>query len=77
MRRRSSRALARGNVASQQTFDQAQYDVAAARADVTEAEADHAAATARPTKDERTIADAEVQAAASALAVLDQRRAKT
>ena len=39
--------LARGDIASQQTLDQAENDVAAARADVAEAEANHAAARSR------------------------------
>jgi HlyD family secretion protein len=69
--------LARGDFASQQTLDQAQYDVASARADVAEAEANHAAAEAGPTREQRAIADAEVQAAASALAVLERRLDKT
>jgi HlyD family secretion protein len=69
--------LARGNVASQQALDQAQYDVAAAQADVAEAEANHAAAVAGPTVEERAIADAQVQAAASALAVLERHLGKT
>jgi HlyD family secretion protein len=59
--------LARGDVASQQALDQATNDVAAARADVAEAEANHAAAVAGPTQEERAIADAKVQAAAAAL----------
>src|SRR5215471_1879233 len=69
--------LARGDVASQQALDQATNDVSAARADVAEAEANHAAAVAGPTKEERTIADAQVQAAASALAVLERHLGKT
>jgi HlyD family secretion protein len=69
--------LARGDVASQQALDQATNDVAAARADVAEAEANHAAAVAGPTKEERAIADAEVQAAAAALAVLERHLGKT
>ena len=50
---------------------------AAARADVAEAEDNHAAAAAGPTKEEREIADAQVRAAASALAVLERHLAKT
>src|SRR5262249_50995234 len=50
--------LARGDNASQQALDQATNDVAAAKADVAEAEANHAAAVAGPTKEERLIADA-------------------
>ena len=69
--------LARSDIASQQALDQAQNDVAAARADVAEAEANHAAAVAGPTKEERAIADAQVKAAASALAVLERRLDKT
>jgi HlyD family secretion protein len=69
--------LARGDVASQQALDQATNDAAAARADVAEAEANHAAAVAGPTKEERAIADAEVLAAAAALAVLERHLGKT
>jgi HlyD family secretion protein len=69
--------LARGDVATQQSLDQATNDVAAARADVAEAEANHAAAVAGPTKEERAIADAQVRAAASALAVLERHLGKT
>ena len=49
----------------------------AARADVAEAEANHAAAQAGPTQEQRAIADAQVKAAASALAVLERRLEKT
>jgi HlyD family secretion protein len=52
-------------------------DVASARADVAEAQANHAAAEAGPTKEERAIADAQVEAAAAALAVLERRLEKT
>jgi multidrug resistance efflux pump len=69
--------LARGDNASQQALDQATNDVAAARTDVAEAEANHAAAVAGPTKEERAIADAQVRAAAAALAVLERRLGKT
>lgn len=69
--------LARSDTATQQTVDQATNDVASARADVAEAEANHAAATAGPTKEERAIADAQVKAAAAALAVLERRLEKT
>jgi len=69
--------LARGDNASQQALDQATNDAASARADVAEAEANHAAAKAGPTKEERAIADAQVEAAAAALAVLERRLAKT
>ncbi len=69
--------LARQDVASQQSLDQAQNDAASARADVAEAEANHAAAQAGPTREERAIADAQVKAAASALAVLERQLDKT
>jgi len=69
--------LARNDIASQQSLDQAQNDVASALADVAEAEANHAAAVAGPTQEQRAIADAQVKAAASALAVLERRLAKT
>jgi HlyD family secretion protein len=69
--------LARSDTASQQTLDQAENDVATARADVAEAEANHAAAQAGPTREQRAIADAQVQAAASALAALERRLDKT
>jgi len=69
--------LARSDFASQQALDQATYDVAAARADVAEAEANHAAAVAGPTKEARFIADAQVQAAATALTVLERHLGKT
>ncbi|MGA2127571.1 MAG: biotin/lipoyl-binding protein, partial [Xanthobacteraceae bacterium] len=65
--------LARSDYAPQQSADQAENDVAAARADVDEAEANHAAAKAGPTREERAIADAEVRAAAAALGVLERR----
>jgi HlyD family secretion protein len=69
--------LARSDFASQQTLDQAENDVASARADVAEAQANHAAALAGPTREERAIADAQVAAAAAALAVLERRLDKT
>ena len=69
--------LAQSDTASQQALDQATNDAAAAEADVAEAEANHAAALAGPTKEERAIADAEVKAAAAALAVLEQHLGKT
>jgi HlyD family secretion protein len=69
--------LARSDTATQQALDQAENDAAAARADVAEAEANHAAAVAGPTREERAIAEAQVKAAASALAVLERRLAKT
>jgi HlyD family secretion protein len=69
--------LARTDTASQQSLDQAQNDAAAARADVAEAEANHAAAQSGPTREERGIADAQVKAAAAALGVLERRLDKT
>jgi HlyD family secretion protein len=69
--------LARSNTATQQTLDQTVNDVASAKADIAEAEANHAAAVAGPTKEERAIADAQVEAAAAALAVLERRLDKT
>jgi HlyD family secretion protein len=69
--------LARSDFASQQALDQATNDVASARAGVAEAEANHAAAVAGPTREEKAIADAQVQAAAAALAVLERHLGKT
>ena len=69
--------LAKTDDAAQQSLDQATNDAASARADVTEAEANHQAAVSGPTREERAIADAEVEAAASALAVLESRLNKT
>ena len=69
--------LAQSNTASQQDLDQAENDVASARADIAEAEANHDAAVAGPTREERAIADAQVKAAASALAVLERHVDKT
>src|SRR5580704_4488253 len=69
--------LARSDNASQQALDQAQNDEASARADVAEAQANHDAAVAGPTREERAIADAQVKAAATALAVLERRLDKT
>src|SRR5438309_1629402 len=51
--------------------------VAPATADGAEADANHAAAVAGPTKEERAIADARVEAAQAALAVLERRLEKT
>jgi HlyD family secretion protein len=65
------------DAASQQDLDQAQSDFATARADVAEAQANHAAAVAGPTREERVIADAQVKAAARAVAVLERRLDKT
>jgi HlyD family secretion protein len=65
------------DAASQQDLDQAQSDFATARADLAEAQANHAAAVAGPTREERAIADAQVKAAARAVAVLERRLDKT
>ncbi|QPF92143.1 HlyD family secretion protein [Bradyrhizobium commune] len=65
--------LARQSFESQQALDQAENDVAAAQADVAEAQANYDAAVAGPTREERAIADAEVQAAATAVTVLERR----
>jgi HlyD family secretion protein len=69
--------LAREDFAAKQALDQAENDVANARADVADADSNHQAAVAGPTREERVIADAEVEAAASALAVLERRLNKT
>jgi len=69
--------LASEDYAAKQALDQADNDVANARADVADAESNHQAAVAGPTREERAIADAEVEAAASALAVLERRLDKT
>jgi len=69
--------LAGEDFAAKQALDQAENDVANARADVADAESNHQAAVAGPTREERAIADAEVEAAASALAVLERRLNKT
>jgi HlyD family secretion protein len=65
--------LARQSFESQQALDQAENDAASARADVAEAQANYDAAVAGPTREERLIADAQVQAAAAAVAVLERR----
>jgi HlyD family secretion protein len=65
------------DAASQQALDQSKNDAASARADVAEAQANHDAAVAGPTKEERAIADAQVKAAASALVVLERQLDKT
>lgn len=65
------------HTASEQTLDQAQKDVASAQADLAEAQANSDAAVAGPTKEERAIADAQVQAAEAALHVLERRLDKT
>ena len=65
--------LARQSFESQQALDQAENDAASARADVAEAQANYDAAVAGPTKEERAIADTQVQAAAAAVTVLERR----
>ncbi|MCK1483823.1 HlyD family efflux transporter periplasmic adaptor subunit [Bradyrhizobium sp. 193] len=65
--------LARQSFESQQSLDQAENDVGTARADVAEAQANYDAAVAGPTREERAIADAQVQAAAAAVTVLERR----
>ena len=65
--------LARQSFESQQSLDQAEKDAASARADVAEAQANYDAAVAGPTREERAIADAQVQAAAAAATVLERR----
>jgi HlyD family secretion protein len=68
--------LARQSFEPQQALDQAENDAASARADVAEAQANYDAAVAGPTREERAIADAQVQAAAAAVAVLERRLEK-
>ena len=68
--------LARQSFESQQALDQAESDAASARADVAEAQANYDAAVAGPTREERAIADAQVQAAAASVAVLERRLEK-
>jgi len=68
--------LARQSFESQQTLDQAENDAASARADVAEAQANYDASIAGPTREERAIADAQVQASTAAVAVLERRLEK-
>jgi HlyD family secretion protein len=68
--------LARQSFESQQSLDQAENDAASARADVAEAQANYDAAVAGPTREERAIADVQVQAAAAAVTVLERRLEK-
>jgi len=65
--------LAGQNFESQQAFDQATNDVASAQADVAEAQANYDAAVAGPTHEERAISNAQVQAAAAVVTVLERR----
>jgi HlyD family secretion protein len=69
--------LERQSFETPQVLDQAENDAASARAEVTVAQANYDAAVAGPTKEERAIADAEVQAASATVAVLDRRLEKT
>ena len=69
--------LASTKTESEQTLDEARKDGATAQADVAEAQANYDAAVAGPTKEERAIADAQVQAAAAGLDVLQRRLDKT
>ena len=68
--------LARQSFESQQSLDPAENDAASARADVAEAQANYDAAVAGPTREERAIADAQVQATAAAVVVLERRLEK-
>jgi HlyD family secretion protein len=69
--------LARGDNASKQALDLAKKDAVSARAYVAETEANHAAAKVGPTKEQLTIADARVAAAAARVVVLERRLDKT
>ncbi|WP_312016920.1 biotin/lipoyl-binding protein [Bradyrhizobium jicamae] len=69
--------LAGQNFESKQNLDQAENDAASAAADLAEAQANYDAAVAGPTREERAIADAEVQAASAAVAVLERHLEKT
>ncbi|MEH2482782.1 HlyD family secretion protein [Nitrobacteraceae bacterium AZCC 2146] len=68
--------LARQSFESQQALDQVENDAASARADVAKAQANYDAAVAGPTREERAIADAQVQSAAAAVTVLARRLEK-
>src|SRR5579871_2605341 len=68
--------LASQNFESQQALDQATNDAASARADVAQAQANYDAAVAGPTREQRAIADAQVQAAGAAVTVLERRLEK-
>jgi HlyD family secretion protein len=65
--------LAGQNFESKQALDQATNDVVSAQADVAEAQANYDAAKAGPTREERAISDALVQAAGAAVTVLERR----
>src|ERR1700730_13855095 len=68
--------LARQSFESQQALDQAENEAASARADVAEAQANYDAAVAGAPPGGRALADAQVQAAAAAVAVLERRLEK-
>lgn len=65
--------LASKNFESPQALDQAQHDADSARMALTQAQASYDAAAAGPTREERAIADAQVQAAVAAVAELERR----
>jgi HlyD family secretion protein len=65
--------LAHQSFESLQALDQAENDAASARADVAEAQANYDAAVAGPTREQRAISDAQLRAAAAAVAVLERR----
>jgi multidrug efflux pump subunit AcrA (membrane-fusion protein) len=65
--------LARQSFESQQALNQAENDTASARADAAEAQANYDAAVAGPTREERAIAVAQVQAAAAAVVAIEHR----
>src|SRR5215813_8619141 len=65
--------LAAQSFETQQALDNATNDVAGARANVAEAQANYDAAVAGPMREERGIADTQVQAAAAAVTVLERR----
>lgn len=69
--------LVHEHFAPQQSLDQAQKDVASARADLAEATANYASSKTGPTAHERAIATATVAAAAAQLSVLENRLGKT
>src|ERR1700730_12688383 len=68
--------LARQSFEPQQALDQAENDVASARADVAEAQANYDAAVAGPTRGERAVAHAPVQGAGAAGAPVGRRLEK-
>lgn len=69
--------LAARDFASQQALDEANNKVASTRAGLAEAEANHKAAEVGATSEQKAIADAQVQAAQAAVAVLERRLEKT